>query len=276
MDEAHPVIASLRKTLVASRNSDAFVKEMESRIRQLQADMVDGRVLPRQEADALRASMIELVRSEALNRLAGRNPTDALRVLDKLKAYGFTQLEGDRPRLEAAWAAKFPPPSPATWPELAELRAAAEQHADVCKIGSPIRSISFAKELEEDGLPLPEELLALYASCDGFDLSCLAATHVPVFSLLPSQSIDSSDAEEGYPRRAAVFQGGDEVQLSVYRDRKKQWWLVYELEYQSIGKKALDLIDVVRFGLRRMNAPTADALDGELSWDRFFGVTERG
>jgi hypothetical protein len=271
----HPVIDGLRNTLAASRSSVAFVNEMEERIRQLRADMVDGRVLPKPEADALRAAMIELVRSEALRRFAERNPNDALRILDKLKAYGFIQLEEERPRLEAARAARFPPPPPPAWPELVELRAAAEHHVDVCEVGSPVQSIYFAKELEEDGLPLPEELLALYASCDGFDLSCLAATHVPVFSLLPSHSIDVSDAAEGYPRRVAVFQGGDAVQFSVYRDRKKQWWLVYEYEYQPIAKKALDLSDLIRFGLRRMNAPTADALDDELSWERFFDTAGR-
>ena len=275
MHGAHPVIDGLRKTLAASRSSAAFVKEMEERIRQLLADMVDGRVLPKHEADVLRASIVDLVRSEALAKFAGRNPNDALRILDTLRAYGHTQLEGERATLEAARAAKFPPPPAAEWPELAEVCAAAAQHSGLCSVGSPVQSIYFAKELEEDGLPLPHELLALYAWADGFDLSCLSATHVPVFSFVPSQSIDISDAEDGYPRRAAVFQGGDEVQFSVCRDRKKRWWLVYEYEYQPIGKKALDLHDLIRFGLRRMNAPTVNTLNGDLSWDRFFDITGR-
>ncbi len=217
--------------------------------------------------------MMELVRSEALPKFAERNPNDALRVLDKLKAYGWTQLEGQRGALEAARAAKFPPPPPATWPELDELREAAKQHPEVCTVSPPAHSIYFVKELEEERLYLPDELPALYAWSDGFDLSCLAATYVPVFSLLPSQSIDVSEAEEGYPRRAAVFQGGDEVQFSVYRDRKKQWWLVYEYEFQPIAKKTLDLRDLIAFGLRRMNAPNADALAADLSWERFFGTS---
>lgn len=275
MDGALPIIEGLRKTLAASRGPAAFVAEMEERIRQLLADMVDGRVLPKEEAAAIRASMIDLVRSEALPRFAGRNPNDALRILDKLKAYGFTQLEGERAALEAARAAKFPPPPAAAWPELVELRAAAASHSDICSIGSPVQSIYFAKELEEDGLALPNELLALYAWADGFDLSCSAATHVPVFSFLPSQSIDVSDAQEGYRRRAAVFQGGDEIQFSVYRDQRKQWWLVYEYESQPIGKKVLDLLDLTRFGIRRMNTPTVEALDGDLSWDRFFAIRDR-
>jgi hypothetical protein len=271
MDGPHPVIEGLRRTLAASRSSVAFVDEMEGRIRQLLADMVDGRVLPKGEAEGLRASLIELVRTEALAKYAGQT-SDALRVLDTLKAYGYTQLEGARVPLEIARAAKFPPPQPAAWPELADLRAAASRHPSVCSIAAPVRSVYFADELAEDGLPLPDELLALYAWADGFDLSCMVATHVPVFSLLPGQSIDVSDAEAGYPRRAVVFQGGDEVQFSMYRDQKNQWWLVYEHEYQPIGKKALDLRSVIQFGLRRMNAPTADALYGELSWDRFFDI----
>jgi len=272
MDGPHPLIEGLRRTLAACRSSVAFVNEMEERIRQLRADMVDGRVLPKGEADGLRASLIELVRTEALAKYAGTSESDALRVLDKLKAYGYTQLEGERAPLEIARAAKFPPPLAAAWPELADLRAAASRHPSVCSIASPVQSLYFAKELAEDGLPLPEELLTLYAWADGFDLSCMVATHVPVFSFLPSQSIDVSDAEEGYPRRAVVFQGGDEVQFSVYRDRMKQWWLVYEIEYQPIGKTVLDLRSFLQFGLRRMNAPTGDALWGEISWDRFFDI----
>ena len=262
----------LRRKL-ASRSAAAFTKELEERIRQLMADMVDGRLLPKGEANALRASIIELVRSEALPKIGSRSPDDALGVLNKLEAYGFAQLQDERARLELARAQRFPPPPPAMWPEIGELRAAAARHPEACSVRPAVDNIYFAKALHDDGLALPDELLALYAACDGFDLSCLAAKHVPVFSLLPSRSIDTSDDEEGYPRRAAVFQGGDEVQLCIYRDRKKQWWLVYEYEYQPIGKQALELVELLRFGLARMNAPTFDALAAALSWDRYFGLT---
>lgn len=256
---------------MGARGSAAFVAELGERVHQLVAGMVDGRVLPKPEADALRVGIVELVRSEALPKFAGRNPNDALLILDKLKAYGWAQLEGERAALLAARASKFPPPAAATWPELDELRALAARHPDVCTVAAPVDSVCFAQDLEDDGLPLPDELLALYAFADGFDLSCLADPKGgPVFSLLPSVSIDASDEEEGYPRRAAVFQGGDEVQLCVFRDAKKQWWLVYEHEYRPIARKAFDLRDLVRFGLRRLHAPTFEALFAELSWERFF------
>lgn len=235
--------------------------------------MVDGRVLPKPEAAALRASILDLVRQEALPKLGSRNPSDALQVLDKLRAYGFAQLEGERAPLERARASKFPPPPPATWPELVELREAAARRPDVCRLGAPAGNVYFAKALEEDGLPLPEDLLALYAACNGFDLSCASAPHIPVFSMLAGESIDVCEQADGTPPRAAVFQGGDEVQLCAYRDRKKAWWLVYEFEFEPVGKKLLDLRDLVRFGLKRMGAPAVEALDGELSWERFFEVS---
>jgi len=270
-----PVIEELRGALTTSRTASAFIEVLENRIRQLIADMVDGRVLPKPEANALRASVIELVAREALPKLRARSPNDALRVLDRLKAYGFAQLESERPSLERARASRFPAPRALSWPELAELRAAAEAHPDVCKLGSPVDSIYFAKELKDDGILLPDEVLGLYAACDGFDLSCLAVPQVPVFSLLPAAAIDTSDEGDGYPRRAAVFQGGDEIQLSVYRDKKKRWWLVYEYEYEPIAKKSLDLRELIRFGVQRMNVSVADALGGDLSWERFFGVSGR-
>ena len=274
MDGSHPVVEGLRRTLASSRSSSAFTEELENRIRQLIGNMVDGGVLPKPEADALRASIVELVRSEALPKFGSR-PNDALRILDKLKAYGLLQLEAERPRFEAARAAKFPPPAPVKWSEIDELRTAAERHPEACSIGPAVGNVYFAKELQDDGIPLPDELLALYAVCDGFHLACAAATHVPVLSLLPGSSIDTSEEEDGYPRRAAVFQGGDELQLSVYRDRQSQWCLVYEYEYRPIGKQRLDLRELVRFGLARMNAAAVEALDDQLSWDRFFGISDR-
>jgi hypothetical protein len=94
------------------------------------------------------------------------------------------------------------------------------------EIGAPVANVYFARELHDDGLPLPDELLGLYAACDGFDVSSLAATYLPVFSLLPSGAVDISGEQDGYPRRVVAFQGGDETQFSLFRDRKKQWWIV--------------------------------------------------
>ncbi|WP_394844856.1 hypothetical protein LZC95_48395 [Pendulispora brunnea] len=228
--------------------------------------------MPKHEVDILRTSLIELVRVEALPAFALRNPNDALRLLDVLKAYGYTQLEGVRSDIERSRAAKFPPPLPATWPELETLRVAAVQHPDACRISPPAQSGYFAEELKADGLLLPEGLLELYAWADGFDISLAVEPNLPVFGLLPAASIDESDESGQYPRRAAVFYGGDEVQFSVYRDEKRQWWLVYEYEYEPIAKKELDLQALIRFAIRRMNAATNDALRGELFWDNYFEI----
>src|SRR5262245_7257949 len=140
----HPVVEGLRQKL-SSRSAAAFTKELEERIRQLMADMVDGRLLPKGEANALRASIIELVRSEALPRIGSRSPDDALGVLQKLEAYGFAHLPGERARLELARAQRFPPPPPATWPELAELREAAERHPEACSVRPAVDNSYFAK-----------------------------------------------------------------------------------------------------------------------------------
>lgn len=219
------------------------------------------------------------VRSEALPALSAKNSNDAIVVLDKLKAYGWTALEGERPRLERQRASKYPPSTPANWPELGQLKSASEGHPDFCVVRAPVENVYFAEALREGGLPLPGELLALYAAHDGFDLSCVShPPHVPVFSLLPGASIDENEASDGYPRRAVCFEGGDETELSVYCDRKKVWWVVYEYEYQPVAKKVLNLRELLSFAFRRMRAPTFEALNGELSWERYFdGVAgERG
>lgn len=280
MSEAsRTVLDGFRTKLAGPRAARAFVEDLESRVRQLLANMVDGRVLPKPEADALRAAVMEFVRSEALPKLSAKNSNDAIVVLDKLKAYGWTALEEERPRLEQQRASKYPPPTPANWLELGELKSAGEEHPDFCTVRAPAENVYFAEALREGGLPLPDELLALYAAHDGFDLSCIShPPHVPVFSLLPGASIDENEAANGYPRRAVCFEGGDETELSVYCDRKKVWWVVYEYEYQPIAKKVLNLRELLSFAFRRMRAPTFEVLNGELSWERYFDAAagERG
>lgn len=96
-----------------------------------------------------------------------------------------------------------------------------------------------------------------------------------MFSLLPSGSIDGCDASGGYARRAAGFQGGDEVQLSVYRDGNEVWWVVYEHEYQPVAQKPLQLQRLLRFALQRMRAASFEALDeADRSWPRYFDRTD--
>jgi hypothetical protein len=272
INEANPVLDGLRKALQKPK-AETFREALKERIHQLLANMVDGRVLPKADATDLRGAILELVRTEALPTISKRNPAEGLRILDMLKAYGFPQLEELRPQLVTVIESRFPPPAAATWPELGELRSAAQLHPEVCKIAPPVQNVWFAEELRGRGLTLPDELLALYAACNGFDLSCLSAPYLPVLSLLPASAIDTDEEAEGYPARATVFFGEDEVHFAVYCDRKKRWWLSYEHEYQPVAKKPLDIREVIRFGISRMNAPTDEALLDELSWERFFGRT---
>ena len=259
------------------KGARAFIDDLSDRVRQLvAADMLDGRVLPKSEAEVFRSALVELVRSEALPQLITRNPGDAIVVLDRLKACGWTDLEAERPRLERERSAKYPPPAVPTWPELRELKSAAAAHPQYCVVRAPVESVYFAEALREAGLALPDELLALHATHDGFDLSHLARPpHVPVFSLLPSAAIDECEASSRYPRRAACFQGGDAVQLSVYRDKKGAWWLVHELEYEPTAKRPLRVQALLGFGLRRMRAATFEELqEGPLSWESYFAATD--
>lgn len=265
---AHPVITELRGVLGASPDAAAFVEALGDRLRQLMVGMVDGRVLPGPDVAALRAALLDLVGAEVLPRFAAR-PSQALLVLDRLRAHGLVELEGARVGLVDARAARYPAPSPGAWPELAELRAIAAQHPRVCTLAAPVHDASFAADLAAEGLPLPDELVALYAACDGFDLTCMEAVDLPVFSLLSSRSIDITEADE-LPRRPVVFQGGDAIQFSVVRDDVQQWWLVHEYEYEAIAKVPFDLRALLQYGLRRVHAPSFDAVYDACSWTHFF------
>ena len=48
------------------------------------------------------------------------------------------------------------------------------------------------------------------------------------------------------------------------------WWLVLEDDRAPATRRPLDLQGLLRFALRRMDAPTLEALLTELSWRQFF------
>jgi hypothetical protein len=292
---ASAVLESLRRTLGADPPA-AFIAELVQRLQQLTANVVDGQVLAAPDATELRAGILELVRVEALPRLARVNPGDALRTLDKLRAYGLVNLENERAPLLAELAARFPPPPAPDWPELTALRRLAETQPELCRLRPPASHVGFAHELGRRGLPLPDEVLALYAAMDGFDLTARAAPTLPVLALVPSESIDERDPDEGLPARTALFQGGDAEQLCVYRDRqgaeerwqanggrgadggnaadgggRGRWMVVFEYDYEPVARRPLDVRALLRFGMARVEAPV-EALEGELGWDRFLGV----
>ena len=75
--------------------------------------MVDGRVLPKSEADALRASVMELVATEALPKLRARTPSAAVRLLDTLQAKGSSPaaaVRGERRPVSGGASPELAPP----------------------------------------------------------------------------------------------------------------------------------------------------------------------
>jgi hypothetical protein len=248
---------------------DAFVAALRARLQQLSVSMVDGRVIARLDADALAAQVIELVRG-MLGRLAER-PADALRVLDALRSTGFVELEPERARLERERAERFPPPPPATWREIAELRALAIADPDHCQIGPPSTHVEFAARLEASGARLPGELLALYAACSHLALSCrhIAAS---AGSICPGDALRVRDGRlilfdriKRHPVTLLVEQPGISILQAI-----GTWWLMLEDDRAPAIKRPLDLQAMLRFALRRMDAPTLEVLLTDLSWQRFF------
>lgn len=248
---------------------EAFVGVLRGRLQQLSVSMVDGRVIARPDADALAARVIELVRG-VLGRLAER-PADALRVLDALRSTGFLELERERARFERERANRFPPPPPAAWRELAELRALAIADPDHCQIGPPATHVEFAARLEASGARLPGELLAFYAACGHLALAC---RHVVASAgrICPGDALRVRDGRlilfdriKRHPVTLLVEQPGISIVQAI-----GTWWLVLEDDRAPAIKRPLDLQAMLRFALRRMDAPTREVLLTDLSWHRFF------
>ncbi|HEU4726854.1 MAG TPA: hypothetical protein VFT22_03165 [Kofleriaceae bacterium] len=248
---------------------DDFATALRRRLQQLSVSMLDGQVIARPDAQALAARLIERVR-ELLERLV-EQPAQALRVLDALRSTGFGELEPERDRFERECARRFPPPPPVTWRELAELRALALAHPDHCQVGPPVTHVEFAARLEAAGTPLPGELLALYAAASHVALAC---RHVPA----PAGGICHGDAlrvRDGrlilfdrikrHPRLLMIEQPGISIVQAL-----GTWWLVLEDERAPATRRPLDLQGLLRFALRRMEAPSLEVLFTDLAWRRFF------
>ena len=264
-----PVIDQLAHAFEAG-SFDLFVVELRGRLQQLCVSMVGGQVIAKPAADALAAQLIELVRGRVLGALAER-PGDALRVLDALRSTGFVELESERARCERERAERFPPPPPATWRELAELRALAAAHPEHCQVGPPASHIEFAARLAGSGIELPGELLALYAACGHIALTC---RHVAA----SAGSICAGDALRIRDGRLILFDRIKRHPVTLLVEQPGlsllqalgTWWLVLEDDRAPATRRPLDLQGMLRFALRRMDAPSLEALLTDLSWHRFF------
>lgn len=248
---------------------DAFVGALRGRLQQLGVGMVDGRVIARPAADALAAQVIELARG-VLDRLAGR-PADALSVLDALRSTGFAQLEGERERHEGERARQFPPPAPATWAEIAELRALAVRYPEHCRIGPPATHVEFAARLGQAGVEVPRELLALYAACSHVALTCRHVA-LPAGQICAGEALRVRDGRlilfdriKRHPATHMVELPGISIAAAL-----GTWWLVLEDDQAPATRRPLDLQGMLRFALHRMEAGTLEALLTDLAWRRFF------
>ena len=248
---------------------DVFVGALRGRLQQLSVSMVDGQVIARADAAALAARLIELVRG-ALATL-GERPADAVRVLDALRSTGFVELEPERAQFERDRALRFPPPAPATWRELAELRALAIAHPEHCRVGPPATHVEFAARLAAAGHELPGELLAFYAAAGDVELTC---RHVGARAggICSGEALRVRDGRlilfDRITRRPVtllVEQPGISIALAI-----GAWWLVLEDDRAPAIKRPLDLQGLLRFALRRMEAPSLEALLTDLSWRQFF------
>jgi hypothetical protein len=262
------VIEELARTF-ATASLDVFLSALRQRLQQLGVAMVDGRVVERAEADARAAEVVALV-DGVLDRLDER-PADALRVLDVLRSTGYAALEPRRDHHERACAERYPPPPPATWRELAELRALAERYPEHCRIGPPARHVAFAARLGETGTALPGELLALYAACSHVALACrhVAASAGSVCAGDALRARDGRlilfDRVKRHPVTLLVEQPGISIQPAL-----GTWWLVLEDDRAPATRRPLDLQGFLRFALRRMEAASLEVLLTDLAWQQFF------
>lgn len=253
-----------------SQPIEAFAAALHRRLQQLGVCLVDGRVIARAEADALAAEVLGVARRAVQGALAER-PGDALRVLDVARATGFDQLEAERPRLERDRAERFPPPAAVTWREIDELRALAAADPGLCRLGPPARHVEFAARLAQAGCALPAELLAVYAAVGHVELSC-RRVEASAGAICGGEALRIRDDRvilfdrvKRHPRLMLIEQPGMSIAQAL-----GTWWLVLEDDRAPATRRPLDLQAMLRFALRRVDAPGVEVLLTDLSWRRFF------
>lgn len=249
---------------------EAFTSVLRGRLQQLGVSMLDGRVIAKPEAEALAAQVVAVVRGLLADQLADR-PGDALRVLDALRSTGYTQLEPARGALERERARRFPPPAPVTWPELDLLRALAAEDPAHCRVGPPATHVEFAARLAAAGTEVPGELLAFYAASSHVTLAC---RHVAASagSICAGEALRVRDGRlilfdrvKRHPVTLHIEQPGISIVPAI-----GTWWLVLEDDQAPATRRPLDLQGLLRFALRRMDAPALEVLLTDLAWRRFF------
>jgi hypothetical protein len=158
-----------------------------------------------------------------------------------------------------------------TWRELAELRVLAERHPELCRIGPPASHVEFAARLAAAGCELPRELLALYAAASHVELGCrhLSASAGAICAGEALRVRDGRvilfDRVKRHPTMMLVEQPGVSIAQAL-----GTWWLVLEDERAPTTRRPLDLQGFLRFALRRVEAPSLEALLTDLAWRRFF------
>src|SRR5262245_43234771 len=248
---------------------DGFVAALRRRMSQLGVRMIDGQVVSQDEADAVAARVIELVRGTVLGRLAER-PGDAPRVLDALRATGFGQVDGERERCERERDLRYPPPPAATWRELAELRRLAAGYPEHCQIGPPVTHVEFAARLEEAGVELPGDLLAFYAACGHVGLAC-RHVRLPAGGTCAGEALRVRDGRvvlfdrmKRHPATRMIELPGVSIAQAL-----GTWWFVLEDARAPAIRRPLDLQGLLRFALHRMEAASFETLVTDLAWQRF-------
>ncbi len=266
------VLEEMKQALSGAGASERFRKVLEGRIRQLGANMVDGRVLSHEDADALRVAMVEFISAIAVQHFVRRDPNGGLGVLAMMKAYGWPELPAAAESLHAALSAKHPAPPPGEWKELAAIRSWAETNPAAASFHPGVQHIAFIDDLKRDErVRLPSDVVSLYAATAEFSLACAVELTTPAFSLIPPSSLDILDSSGRTPKRAAAFGGMDGETISVCMDSKRRPWMFFDHDGDCVAKRELDIPSLLQFGLARAMCSDTDVLiDGELSWDAFF------
>jgi hypothetical protein len=254
--------------LLESQPHDVVLRELRKRLQQLGAGMANGQIVPRAEADALAARVVELVRGHVCDRLL-EQPCEALALLDLVRNTGYATLEPERPRLETARRLRYPPPSPVAWREIEQLRQLAAADPEHCTVGPPADHVAFASQL---GAEMPADLLALYAACTHFSLGCrhvrpALAAALPAGDRLTLRDgrIVLFDRKKRHPALQMLEQPGLSIMQAL-----GTWWLVLEDAQAPAIRRPLDLQGMIRFALMRQAAPDLEVLVTDLAWHRFF------
>lgn len=280
-EETTRVLESMRISQEQASGGAGLARFMDQAIQlmvSLDQGMLDGRVLPAAEAEQLYDGILELARRGYV-RLLAQDPARARAWQEELAVWqrprrmdldAWAVDQGDTLPVVERLDLDDPSVSPGLAVQLQRLQDMATQHPSQCVLGDALSAAQVTERSEELGLTFPDELVAAYRFCNGFELyRTPKGSGMPVLALAQLHTLQTfhplcgagsteslaamrggSSAEEmmNDPSRLMLLSAGSD-QISMLCVDNWEQYCIREMEGHAVEIRRASLSELLAFAL---------------------------